>query len=189
MIILIRPIKAECAEDKSKNGKVNVLKKTYDFIMDCEYVSGYLCDPDNALSEFETTKMSLLMQPNGKIKKENGNVAYHLIQSFPKDLEISDDEVHQCGLELCKKINAHQAVICTHYHPLKNKFGDIYCECKHNHILLNAYIHPDKLDPNNPKIIKYHDSKRTYAQLRVWNDEIAIEHGLPIIHNPKDASY
>ena len=68
--------------------------------------------------------------------------------------------------------------------------GEIHGDCKHNHILINAYIHPDMFDSNTPGKLKYHDCKETYAQLRIWNDEIAIDHGLPIIRNPdEDRTY
>ena len=36
---------------------------------------------------------------------------------------------------------------------------------------------------SNPYKMKYHDCKESYAQLQLINDQIAIEHGLPIIMN------
>jgi len=62
--------------------------------------------------------------------------------------------------------------------------GQLHGEAKHNHILINAYIHPQNYDPKRPRKLKYNDCTASYAQLRVWNDEIAIEHGLPIIRDP-----
>ena len=152
-----------------------------------KYISGYLCDPENAVSEFDIARILTLAKTNTEREKETGAVAYHIVQSFPKDLDISDEEVHQCGIELCKKLNAHQAVICSHVHPeIDENNGEIHGACKHNHILINAYIHPEKLDSEHPNRLKYNDCKESYAQLREWNDEIAIEHGLPIIRNPDD---
>ena len=156
-----------------------------------KYMSGYLCNPEYAIKEFNFAKEYTLRLANKKIEKETGAVAFHIVQSFPKDLDISSEEVHQCGIELCEKINDHQGVICSHVHPLMDeKSGKLRGECKHNHILINAYIHPKKYDPQRPEKVKYNDCKASYAQLRAWNDEIAIEHGLPIIRDPdNDRSY
>ncbi len=151
-----------------------------------KYISGYLCNPQRAVSDFNVARMDTLSTTNKNVTKETGAVAYHIVQSFPDGLSISDEEVHQCGLELCERLNAYQAVICSHVHPVTDEDGIVHGKNKHNHILINAYIHPDKLDPKNPDIAKYNDCKESYAQLRVWNDEIAIAHGLPIIRNPDD---
>ncbi|MGN1037824.1 MAG: relaxase/mobilization nuclease domain-containing protein, partial [Mailhella sp.] len=142
-----------------------------------KYISGYLCDPDTAIDDFNAVRVWL-----GENAK--GNVAYHLVQSFPEELNISDEEVHQCGIELCERLGQHQAIICSHVHPALDEKGELHGSCKHNHILFNAYIHPSKLDPKRPGHVKYHDCKESYQQLQIWNDEIAIDHGLPIIRNP-----
>ena len=155
--------------------------------IESKYISGYLCDPENAISDFDIARTLTLAMAGEHRPKETGAIAFHIVQSFPKELDISNEEVHQCGIELCEKINAHQAVICSHVHPeIDEKDGKIHGECKHNHILINAYIHPDKIDPEKPNVLKYNDCKESYAQLRKWNDEIAIAHGLPIIRNPDD---
>jgi len=152
-----------------------------------KYISGYLCNPENAVTEFDMARTLTLARAGEEREKETGAVAFHIVQSFPEGLDISDEEVHQCGLELCEKINAHQAVICSHVHPaVDEQSGEVHGKCKHNHIMINAYIHPDKIDPMYPNRLKYNDCKETYALLREWNDEIAIEHGLPIIRNPDE---
>ena len=144
------------------------------------YISGYLCSPENAVAQFEHVRN--LYAEKGKA---SGNLAYHMVQSFPEDLDIDDEEVHQCGLELCEKLGLYQAVVCSHVHPVMNERGEVTGKCKHNHILFNAYPDPSKVSrEERPR--KYHDCKETYRQLRVWNDEIAIEHGLPIIRNPDE---
>ena len=144
------------------------------------YISGYLCSPENAVAQFEHVRN--LYAEKGK---KSGNLAYHMVQSFPENLDIDDEEVHQCGLELCEKLGLYQAVVCSHVHPALNERGEVTGVCKHNHILFNAYPDPSKVSwEEKPK--KYHDCKETYRQLRVWNDEIAIEHGLPIIRNPDE---
>lgn len=151
-----------------------------------KYISGYLCDPENAVAEFNSARERTLDALHRTDKKETGAVAFHIVQSFPEGLNISDEEVHRCGLELCEKLNAYQGVVCSHVHSVKDEDGSEHGKSKHNHILINAYRHPDKLDPERPEIAKYNDCNETYAQLRAWNDEIAIDHGLPIIRNPDD---
>lgn len=141
------------------------------------YISGYRCNPRLAAQEFERVVAYYGKQPKG-------NIAYHLVQSFPEDLDISDEEVHQCGLELCQRLGLYQAVVCSHVHPVLDEKKVLHGRCKHNHILFSAYPHPSLRDPNAKGPLKYHDCKATYRQLQIWNDEIAIEHGLPIIRTP-----
>lgn len=150
-----------------------------------KYISGYMCDPEMAVEEFLRAKKINLSRQEKTLDEETGNWAYHIIQSFPENLDISDDEVHQCGRELCERLGLYQAVICSHVHPVINEKGEISGKCKHNHILINSHIHPDKIDPESPNIFKYHNCRETYAQLQKWNDEISLEHGLPIIRNPE----
>ncbi len=150
-----------------------------------KFISGYLCTPETAVEEFLDVKEQNLAKQNKLPEEETGNHAYHIIQSFPEDLDISDEEVHQCGRELCEKLRVHQAVICSHVHPVINEEGEVSGKCKHNHILINSHIHPDMLDPEKPNIFKYNNNKENYAQLQKWNDEIALDHGLPIIRNPE----
>ncbi len=151
--------------------------------IESKYISGYLCHPEGAVAEFSLARSSTIQRAGIIREHERGAYAYHIVQSFPEDLEISDAEVHQCGLELANKLSKHQAVVCSHIHPKIAEDGVLHGRCKHNHILINAYVHPEKLEPGS-KRVKYHDCKETYAQLQVWNDEIAISHGLPIIRNP-----
>ena len=152
-----------------------------------KFISGYLCSPENALESFRDNwaQITLCAGPEKKPKNmKRENMAYHMVQSFPEELDITDEEVHQCGLELLQKIGDHQGVVCSHVHPVVDEEGKQHGRCKHNHILFNAFIQADKIDPQRPQRVKYHDCKETYEQLQIWNDEIAIEHGLPIIRNP-----
>ena len=142
-----------------------------------KYISGYRCDPNHVAEEFADVY-------DFYREKVSGNLAYHLVQSFPEDLDVSDEEVHQCGRELCEKLGLYQALICSHVHPIIDEDGEIHGASKHNHILFNAYPLPHLRDPEAKGKLKYHDCKQTYQQLQIWNDEIAIDHGLPIIRNP-----
>lgn len=145
------------------------------------YVSGYMCSPETAASEFAFTRMVNLSNA-GKDPGDDGKMqAFHIIQSFPDDLDISDDEVHQCGIDLVKKLEKYQAVIASHVEPVVGDDGKVHGQAKHNHILLCSHMLPEYIDPENSKKMKYHDCRESYAQLRRLNDEVAIEHGLPVI--------
>lgn len=147
-----------------------------------KYISGYLCDPEFAVEQFNMVRDRNLARLGRT--EDDGNIAYHIIQSFPVDLDISNEEVHQCGLELARKIGLHQAVVCSHVHPVTDKDGNITGLQKHNHILINAHTTDPEKQYGSIKRMKYNDSKDTYALLQKWNDEIAIAHDLPIIDNP-----
>ncbi len=150
-----------------------------------KYVSGYLCSPRNAKDDFFCAK-NITCAHAHKEPKGGGNeiVAFHIVQSFPEGLDISDEEVHQCGIELVERLGKYQAIIASHVHPVFDEDGVAHGKCKHNHIVINAYMHPERVDPKNPDKIKYASTQRDYQMLRYWNDEIAIEHGFPIIRSP-----
>ncbi len=154
------------------------------------YISGYLCEPTTAEMAFKITKNINLRRVGKTIEEDDGHYFYHIIQSFPEDLDISDDEVHQCGIELVERLGLYQAVIASHIHPtIDEKEHRVRGKCKHNHIILNSHIYHKFVDPTNPHKMKYNNCTKTYEELRCINDQIAIEHGLPIIMNPdKDRS-
>ncbi len=145
------------------------------------YVSGYLCDPHYAVKDFIETKRNNLNNIKKTLADDTGNHAYHIVQSFPGELDIDDEEVHRCGQELVEKLGLYQAVICSHVHPVTGEDNEVHGKCKHNHIIINSHIYHEFIDPTNPQKMKYHDCKESYALLQLYNDQIAMEHGLPII--------
>lgn len=150
-----------------------------------KYISGYLCNPENALLDFASTWAVSQDGVEHTAQLTSDEVlSFHLVQSFPEDLVISNEEVHQCGIELLEKIQKHQGVVCSHVHAVVDEDGEVHGKAKHNHILFNAYIEPSQIDPEHPERRKYNDCTTTYRQLQIWNDEIAIDHGLPIIQEP-----
>lgn len=155
-----------------------------------KFISGYMCHPETAEEEFLQT-MQTHMDNKGKTLDDlDGSLSYHIVQSFPEELDISDEEVHQMGIELLQKLEKYQGVVSSHLHPELKEDGLIHGKCKHNHILINAYIEPRFIDPKHPNKIKYNDSKETYRQLQIWSDEIALKHGIPIINTPNfDKAY
>lgn len=148
------------------------------------YISGYLCDPEQAVEEFIETKKTNLARVGKTLKDDTGNHAYHLVQSFPEELNISDEEVHRCGQELLERLGKYQGIVCSHIHPVIDEDEEVHGKCKHNHIIINSHIHQDFIDTKNPEKMKYNDCKKTYALLQLYNDQIGIEHGLPIIVSP-----
>lgn len=161
------------------------------------YVSGFLCDPEFAVEQFYQTKQINLERVRKDVKDDTGNIAYHIVQSFPPELDISDEEVHRCGIELLERmgkyneeLGVYQGVVSSHVHPVTDEEGEVRGACKHNHIIINSHRHHDFIDPERPDKMKYNDCKRSYALLQLINDKIAIEHGLPIIIEPdKDRTY
>lgn len=141
------------------------------------YVSGYECHPDHFAEQLEATRRALGVLETGP----DDVLCYHMVQSFPKGLDISPEEAHQCGLELLQKMGAYQGIVCTHVNPVADEEGHLHGEQIHNHIVFSAYRLPDRIDPEHPNQLKFNRCNDTYDQLQRWNDEIAFEHGLPIV--------
>ena len=141
------------------------LKKAIDYICNGDktddeiYVTTHLCSRENAHKEFELTKK----QFNSRTK----TLAHHLIQSFvPK--EVSFEEAHPVGIELCEKIlkGKYEFVLATHID--KNHI--------HNHIIFNS------IDVDEGKI--YHSYYGSYMNIRNQSDRLCKEHNLSVI-DPK----
>lgn len=152
-----------------------------------KYISGYLCDPETAYEEFVANMDKVIEATRGKLE---GNLTYHLVQSFPDELEISDEEVHQCAVEFAQEVREYQMLISSHVHPEEKKDGEIHGKCKHSHFVMSAYKHFDTLDLAHNKQVKFNKCDDTIEALRDLNDMIALRHGLPIIIDPsREKSY
>ena len=126
--------------------------KTYDEI----YVTTHLCSRENAHKEFELTRK----QFNSRTK----TLAHHLIQSFVPE-EVSFEEAHRVGIELCEQIleGKYEYVLATHID--KNHI--------HNHIIFNS------IDVDEGKI--YHSYYGSYMNIRNQSDRLCKEHDLSVI--------
>ena len=141
----------------------STLKKAIDYICngdktDAEiYVTTHLCSRENAYKEFELTKK----QFGSKTK----TLAHHLIQSFVPE-EVSFEEAHQVGIELCEKIleGRYEYVLATH----------IDKDHIHNHIIFNS------IDVDEGKI--YHSYYGSYMNIRNQSDRLCKEHNLSVIN-------
>jgi len=138
------------------------LKKAIDYICNGDktddeiYVTTYLCSRENAHKEFELTKK----QFNSRTK----TLAHHLIQSFVPE-EVSFEEAHQVGIELCKKIleGKYEYVLATH----------IDKDHIHNHIIFNS------IDIDEGKV--YHSYYGSYMNIRNQSDKLCKEYNLSVI--------
>ncbi|HEL0413763.1 TPA: relaxase/mobilization nuclease domain-containing protein [Streptococcus equi subsp. zooepidemicus] len=138
------------------------LKKAIDYICNGDktddeiYVTTYLCSRENAHKEFELTKK----QFNSRTK----TLAHHLIQSFVPE-EVSFEEAHQVGIELCEKIleGKYEYVLATH----------IDKDHIHNHIIFNS------IDVDEGKV--YHSYYGSYMNIRNQSDRLCKEHNLSVI--------
>jgi len=138
------------------------LKKAIDYICNGDktsdeiYVTTHLCSRENAHKEFELTKK----QFNSRTK----TLAHHLIKSFVPE-EVSFEEAHQVGVELCEKIleGKYEYVLATH----------IDKDHIHNHIIFNS------IDVDEGKV--YHSYYGSYMNIRNQSDKLCKEHNLSVI--------
>lgn len=138
------------------------LKKAIDYICNGDktddeiYITTHLCSRENAHKEFELTKK----QFNSRTKM----LAHHLVQSFAPE-EVSFEEAHQVGIELCEKIlgGKYEYVLATH----------IDKDHIHNHIIFNS------IDVDEGKI--YHSYYGSYMNIRNQSDRLCKEHNLSVI--------
>lgn len=138
------------------------LKKAIDYICNGDktdneiYVTTHLCSRENAHKEFELTKK--------QFKSRTKTLAHHLIQSFVPE-EVSFEEAHKVGIELCEKIleGKYEYVLATH----------IDKDHIHNHIIFNS------IDVDDGKA--YHSYYGSYMNIRNQSDKLCKEHNLSVI--------
>ena len=138
------------------------LKKAIDYICNGDktddeiYVTTHLCSRENAHKEFELTKK--------QFKSRTKTLAHHLIQSFVPE-EVSFEEAHQVGIELCEKIlgGKYEYVLATHIDKAHI----------HNHIIFNS------IDVDEGKV--YHSYYGSYMNIRNQSDKLCKEHNLSVI--------
>ncbi|AVQ21825.1 relaxase [Fusobacterium necrophorum subsp. funduliforme] len=139
------------------------LKKAIDYICNGDktddeiYVTTHLCSRENSHKEFELTKK--------QFRSRTKTLAHHLIQSFVPE-EVSFEEAHQVGIELCDKIldGKYEYVLATH----------IDKDHIHNHIIFNS------IDVDEGKV--YHSYYGSYMNIRNQSDKLCKEHNLSVIN-------
>lgn len=132
-------------------------------------VSGYNTNPQTAAFDFEITS-TMAKSVHGSHRKASGNLAYHLIQSFSPDDNVSPEQAHELGLKLVMEFTdgKFEFIVATH----------INTESIHNHIIVNAVSF---YDYKKLRTVPY----RTAQQIRSISDRLCMESQLSIIKDPQ----
>lgn len=136
-------------------------------------ISGYNCDPQTAAFEFQCTA-TLAKQGRKRKRHHTENLAYHLIQSFSPDDDLTPEQAHAIGQKLAMEFSEgrHEYVIATHIDK-----GHL-----HNHIIFNA---TSFYDQKKMRTVPY----RTARQLRGISDRLCAEAELAIIETPESVGH
>ena len=116
-------------------------------------VSGIGCQPKTAFDEFLSTKLLH--------HKDGGVMFYHMVQSFPKGADIDLRAAHEAARKLAGYFEGCEVLVCTH----------VDREHIHSHCIINSV--------NFATGRKVHMADEQIQELRVRNDQICEELGLP----------
>ena len=116
-------------------------------------VSGIGCQPETAFDEFLSTKLLH--------HKEGGMMFYHMVQSFPKGADVDPRTAHEAARRLAGYFEGCEVLVCTH----------IDREHIHSHCIINSV--------NFETGRKVHMADEQIQELRIRNDQICEELGLP----------
>ena len=118
-----------------------------------QLVSGIGCQPETAFDEFLSTKLLH--------RKEGGAMFYHMVQSYPKGANIDPRTAHEAARRLAGYFEGCEVLVCTHTDR----------EHIHSHCIINSV--------NFETGKKVHMADEQIQELRVRNDQICEELGLP----------
>ena len=118
-----------------------------------QLVSGIGCQPETAFDEFLSTKLLH--------HKDGGVMFYHMVQSFPKGANIDPRAAHEAACRLAGYFEGCEVLVCTHTDR----------EHIHSHCIINSV--------NFETGKKVHIADKQIQALRVRNDQICEELGLP----------
>ena len=118
-----------------------------------QLVSGIGCQPETAFDEFLSTKLLH--------HKDGGMMFYHMVQSFPKGANIDPRTAHEAARRLAGYFEGCEVLVCTH----------VDREHIHSHCIINSV--------NFETGKKVHMADEQIQELRVRNDQICEELGLP----------
>ena len=118
-----------------------------------QLISGTGCQPETAFDEFLSTK--LLHHRDG------GVMFYHMVQSFPKGADNDPRAAHEAARQLAGYFEGCEILVCTHTD----------CEHIHSHCIINSV--------NFETGWKVHMADEQIQELRIRNDQICEELGLP----------
>ena len=118
-----------------------------------QLVSGIGRQPETAFDEFLSTKLLH--------RKDGGVMFYHMVQSFPKCADIDPCAAHEAARQLAGYFEGCEVLVCTHTDR----------EHIHSHCIINSV--------NFETGKKVHMADEQIQELRVRNDQICEELGLP----------
>lgn len=118
-----------------------------------QLISGIGCQPETAFDEFLSTKLLH--------HKDGGVMFYHMVQSFPKGANIDPRAAHEAARRLAGYFEGCEVLVCTH----------VDREHIHSHCIINSV--------NFETGKKVHIADKQIQELRVRNDQICEELGLP----------
>jgi len=118
-----------------------------------QLVSGIGCQPETAFDEFLSTKLLH--------HKDGGVQFYHMVQSFPRGADVDPRTAHEAARQLAGYFEGCEVLVCTHTDR----------EHIHSHCIINSV--------NFETGKKVHMADEQIQELRVRNDEICEELGLP----------
>ena len=118
-----------------------------------QLISGIGCQPETAFDEFLSTKLLH--------HKDGGVQFYHMVQSFPKGTDIDPRTAHEAARRLAEYFEGCEVLVCTH----------VDREHIHSHCIINSV--------NFETGKKVHIADKQIQALRVCNDQICEELGLP----------
>ena len=118
-----------------------------------QLVSGIGCQPETAFDEFLSTKLLH--------HKEGGVMFYHMVQSFPKGADVDPRAAHEAARRLAGYFEGCEVLVCTH----------VDREHIHSHCIINSV--------NFETGKKVHMADEQIQELRIRNDQICEELGLP----------
>ena len=118
-----------------------------------QLVSGIDCQPETAFDEFLSTKLLH--------HKDGGVMFYHMVQSFPKGADVDPRTAHEAARRLAEYFEGCEVLVCTH----------VDREHIHSHCIINSV--------NFETGKKVHIADKQIQALRVCNDQICEELGLP----------
>ena len=118
-----------------------------------QFVSGIGCQPETAFDEFLSTKLLH--------HKDGGVMFYHMVQSFPKGADIDPRAAHEAARRLAGYFDGCEVLVCTH----------VDREHIHSHCIINSV--------NFETGRKVHMADEQIQELRIRNDQICEELGLP----------
>ena len=118
-----------------------------------QLVSGIGCQPETAFDEFLSTKLLH--------HKDGGVMFYHMVQSFPKGADVDPRTAHEAARQLAGYFEGCEVLVCTHTDR----------EHIHSHCIINSV--------NFETGRKVHMADEQIQELRIRNDQICEELGLP----------